>query len=53
MEGQTNRLKNTALGFEKSSKTLEREMFWRKVKYTIYIALLIILIIVIISKLAG
>ena len=48
LEGQTAALKDGAGQFEKNSKSVEREMFWRKVKYTAIIVAIIVIIVVII-----
>ena len=45
-------MKKTANHFEKTSKTLEREMFWKKIKYTAYIVALVVIIIVILVLIA-
>lgn len=41
-------MKETANKFEKNAKSVEREMWWKKVKLTIIIVALVIAIIVII-----
>ena len=46
LEGQTQDMKENAEMFDKNAKSLEREMFWRKVKYTAIIVLIVIAIIV-------
>ncbi len=48
LEMQTDKMKDTAQKFQKDSKSLEREMFWKKIKMIAYIVALIIFIIVII-----
>ena len=46
LEGQTRDLKENAEDFDKNAKSLEREMFWRKVKYTAVIVLIVVAIVV-------
>ena len=56
LEEQTNQMKDPAGKFEKNAKSLEREMFWRKVKYTaiiVGVVIAIILIIVLSVTLSG
>ena len=48
LEGQTQDMKDNAQTFDKNAKSLEREMFWRKVKYTAIIVAVVIAIILII-----
>ena len=48
LEEQTNELRGNAEAFDKNAKDLEREMFWRKIKYAAIIAAIIIAIILII-----
>lgn len=48
LEDQTKGLKENATKFESNAKGLEREMFWRKVKYTAIIIGVVIAIVVII-----
>ena len=48
LEGQTRDMKDNAQTFDKNAKSLEREMFWRKVKYTAVIIAIVIAIILII-----
>ncbi len=52
LEGQTNNMRTQAMTFKKKTKTLEREMFWKKIKYTLYIVLMVIILIVIIVLIA-
>ena len=53
LEEQTAEMKANAQGFEKNAKDLERELFWRKVKYTAVIVLIIIAIALIIGLSVG
>ena len=48
LEEQTNELRGNAEAFDKNAKDLEREMFWRKIKYAAIIAAIVIAIILII-----
>ena len=48
LEGQTQDMKDNAQTFDKNAKSLERELFWRKVKYTAIIIAIVIAIILII-----
>ena len=48
LEEQTHELRGNAEAFDKNAKDLEREMFWRKIKYAAIIAAIIIAIILII-----
>ena len=48
LEGQTDMLKEGASKFEKNSKSVERQMFWKKIKYGAAIVAIVIVIIVII-----
>ena len=48
LEGQTRDMKDNAQTFDKNAKSLEREMFWRKVKYTAIIVGIVLAIILII-----
>ena len=53
LEEQTNEMRENAAGFEKNSKALERELFWRKVKYTAIIVLIVVAIALIIGLSIG
>lgn len=53
LEEQTAEMKANAEGFEKNAKSLERELFWRKVKYTAVIVLIIVAIALIIGLSVG
>ena len=48
LEEQTHELRGNAEAFDKNAKDLEREMFWRKIKYAAIIAAIVIAIILII-----
>ncbi len=48
LEDQTNQMRDTAGKFEKNAKSLEREMFWRKIKYTAIIVGIVLAIVLII-----
>ena len=48
LEEQTKEMKDNAQNFDKNAKSLERELFWRKVKYAAIIIAIIIAIILII-----
>ena len=48
LEDQTKNMRDNANKFQKQSKTLEREMYWRKIKYTAMIVAIVIIVIVII-----
>jgi vesicle-associated membrane protein 4 len=53
LEEQTNEMRENAGAFEKNAKELERELFWRKVKYTAVIVLVVIAIALIIGLSVG
>ena len=48
LEGQTDEMRENANKFDKNAKSLEREMFWRKIKYTAIIVGIILAIVLII-----
>ena len=48
LEDQTRDMRDNADKFDKNAKSLEREMFWRKIKYTAIIVGIILAIILII-----
>ena len=53
LEDQTREMKDNAQTFDKQAKSLEREMFWRKVKYTVIIIVIIIVIVLILGLSIG